>query len=128
MARLTIHNPDNDAHFMRVKPVAATVRVRRGESLLAETRNALRVQETGRDVYDPVLYIPLADVTGPLEPVAGKSTHCPLKGDASHFTLAGDEIAWTYDRPFDRSAMLKDHVAFYAGKVAIEEVGADAQL
>ena len=29
MSRLTIHNPDNDAHFMRVKPVKAAVRVSR---------------------------------------------------------------------------------------------------
>ena len=43
---------------MRVKPVKATIRVSRGDKLLAESRNALRVQETGRDVYDPVLYIP----------------------------------------------------------------------
>lgn len=126
MERKTIHNPDNDAHFMRVKPVAATVRVRHKGALLAETRDALRVQETGRDVYDPVLYIPLSDVSGRIEPVDGKSTHCPLKGDASYFTLGGDEIAWTYDRPFDWSSMLKGHVAFYASKVTIEEEGADA--
>lgn len=69
MSRLTIHNPGNNAHFMRVKPVGATVRVSRGDALLAETKGALRVLETGRDVYDPVLYIPETDVVGPLEPV-----------------------------------------------------------
>lgn len=126
MSRLTIHNPDNDAHFMRVKPVKAKVKVTRGGVPLAETSNALRVIENGRDMYDPVLYIPQADVTGPLKSVEGKSTHCPLKGDASYFTLDGEEIAWTYDRPFEWSEELRGHVAFYAGKVVIEETGADA--
>ena len=128
MTRLTIHNPDNDAHFMRVKPVKATIRVSRGDKLLAESGNALRVQETGRDVYDPVLYIPESDVTGPVEPVSGKSTHCPHKGDASYFTLNGEEIAWTYDRPFEWSEQLRGHIAFYASKVTIEETGTDALL
>lgn len=126
MARLTIHNPDNDAHFMRVKPVAATVRVSRRGAVLAESRDALRVLETGRDVYDPVIYIPVADLAVPLRPVGDKSTHCPLKGDASYFALDGEEIAWTYDRPFERAAMLRDHVAFYPAKVVMEERGEDA--
>lgn len=126
MSRLTIHNPDNEAHFMRIRPVKATVRIRRGGTLLAETANALRVLETGRDVYDPVIYIPEADVTAPLEPVKDKSTHCPLKGDASYFAFGGEEIAWTYDRPFEWSGQLRGHVAFYPGKVTIEEAGEDA--
>ncbi|MFZ2099684.1 MAG: DUF427 domain-containing protein [Oricola sp.] len=128
MTRLTIHNPGNDAHFMRVRPVAATVRVSRGGGLLAETRAALRVLETGRDVYDPVLYVPEADVAAPLDPVPGKSTHCPLKGDCSYFAFHGEEIAWSYDRPFEWSAMLKGHIAFYANKVTIEETGKDAPV
>ena len=67
-------------------------------------------------------------MTGPLEPVSGKSTHCPLKGDASYFTLNGEEIAWTYDRPFEWSEQLRGHIAFYANKVAIEETLTDALL
>lgn len=126
MSRLTIHNPDNDAHFMRVKPVKATVRVSRGGTPLAESWNAKWVLENGRNVYDPVIYIPQNDITATLEPVDGKSTHCPLKGDASYFTLNGEEIAWTYDRPFEWSEELRGHVAFYAGKVTIEETGTDA--
>lgn len=128
MTRLTIHNPDNDAHFMRVKPVRAAVRISRGGTLLAESRGAKWVLENGRDVYDPVIYIPEADVTAQLEPVAGKSTHCPLKGDASYFTLDGEEIAWSYDRPFEWSEELRGHVAFYANKVTVEETGTDALL
>jgi len=126
MTRLTIHNPDNDAHFMRIKPVEATVRIRKGGLTIAETTQALRVLETGRDVYDPALYIPLEDVIAPLEPLQDKSTHCPLKGDASYFSLNGGEIAWTYDRPIKWSEQLSGHVAFWRSKVTIEELGEDA--
>jgi uncharacterized protein (DUF427 family) len=126
MTRLTIHNPDNDAHFMRIKPIKATVRIRKGGKTIAETTQALRVLETGRDIYDPVLYIPFEDVIAPLEPQRDKSTHCPLKGDAAYFTLNGEEIAWTYDRPFESSEQLRGRVAFWPARVTIEEVGDDA--
>jgi uncharacterized protein (DUF427 family) len=126
MTTTTIHNPGNQAHFMHVKSVPQRVRVRRGDQLLADSTGALRVMETGKGPYDPMLYIPRADVSGPLQAVDGKSTHCPLKGDASYFALDGDEIAWTYDRPLDVSTILKDHIAFDPGKVTIEEIGASA--
>ncbi|TCD14500.1 DUF427 domain-containing protein [Oricola cellulosilytica] len=126
MERKTIHNPDNEAHFMRIKPIAGTVRVTRGGRLLAESGDALRVMETGRDVYDPVIYFPRADVSGQLVPVEAKSTHCPLKGDASYFSLEGEEIAWSYDRPLEVARELGGYVAFYSSKVVIAEAGADA--
>lgn len=120
---VTIRNPENDAHFMHVNPVRQRVRVMRGGRVLADTRQALRVMETGRGVYDPVVYIPSGDVNGGLAPLPGKSTHCPLKGDASYFALDGDEVAWTYDRPLEAAELLRDHVAFYADRVTIEEIG-----
>ncbi|MCC0043015.1 MAG: DUF427 domain-containing protein [Brucellaceae bacterium] len=126
MSTTTVHAPGNDAHFMHVKSVPARIRVRKGDQVLAESTNALRIMETGHGPYDPMIYIPQADVGGQLAAVNGKSTHCPLKGDASYFTLDGDEIAWTYDRPLEGAKMLKGHVAFYPNKVTTEEIGADA--
>ncbi|WP_421859114.1 DUF427 domain-containing protein [Oricola sp.] len=126
MERLTIHNPYNDAHFMRIKPVSGAVRVTRGDRVLAQSAKAIRVMETGRDVYDPVIYIPSGDVSDALHAVPGKTTHCPLKGDASYFALDGEEIAWTYGEPFDWAHELAGHVGFYAGKVTIEEKGPGA--
>ena len=84
------------------------------------------MQETGRDVYDPVIYIPETDVPGPLEPVAGKSTHCPLKGDASYWSIASGgatavNAVWAYEKPYDEVAEITGALAFYASKVdAIE--------
>lgn len=126
MIDTTIHNPRNTAHFARIKPVGGRVRILKRGAVLADSVTASRVMENGRDLYDPVLYIPQADVQAALSAVAGKSTHCPLKGDASYFSLDGEEIAWTYDRPLEGSAVLEGLVAFYADKVVIEETGAAA--
>jgi len=126
MATTTIRSPGNEAHFMHVKPVSQRVRVRMGEQILADSTGAIRIMETGKEPYDPVIYVPEGDVEAPLEPVDGKSTHCPLKGDASYFALDGDVIAWTYDRPLEVSQLLKGHVAFYPNKVTVEEIGVEA--
>jgi uncharacterized protein (DUF427 family) len=126
MATTTVHNPDNEAHFMHVKPITQRVKIRRNGQVLAESTSALRIMETGREPYDPMIYIPRADVADALQPVSDKTTHCPLKGDASYFTVDGDEIAWTYDRPLEGSKLIKDYVAFYPNKVTIEEIGTEA--
>ena len=126
MTSTTIHAPGNDAHFMHVKSVPRRVRVRRGDHVFADSTNALRIMETGHGPYDPMIYIPRADVGVSLEAVEGMSTRCPLKGEASYFALDGEEIAWTYDRPLDVSEILKGHIAFYPNKVVVEEIGAEA--
>lgn len=124
MATRTIHNPDEPRHFMRLKPVPGRVRILKGETVLADTNAAMRLTEIGRDVYDPVFYIPQDDVDDGLKPIAGKSTHCPLKGDASYFAGEGGEpLAWTYDRPFDAARALKGLIAFFPEQVTVEETG-----
>ena len=62
LATATIHNPEEPRHFMRIKPAGRRVRVLRGDQVLADSTAALRVIEAGRDLYDPVLYLPRADV------------------------------------------------------------------
>ena len=127
LSRHTIHNPGDPRHYMRIKPVGGRVRIRLGDRVLADSRNALRLLEAGRDVYDPVLYIPMADVRATLAPVE-KRTYCPLKGQASYFDLVSEEneveaseIAWSYRETLDMADEIKDLVAFDAARVTIEE-------
>lgn len=122
----TIHNPDEARHFMRVKPVGRQVRVRLGPLLLAETEAALYVLEVGKDVYDPVIYVPRDAVVVPLEE-SRKQTHCPIKGDARYFHLADEQggpmhqdIAWAYPEPVPQSAALAGAVAFDPAKASFE--------
>jgi len=105
---------------MVVRPIKRTVRVYVGDTLIARTQNAIRVMEMGKSLYDPAIYVPASDLVVTLEPI-DKSTHCPLKGDASYVSLAGEEIAWTYDRPLDVSKQLAGHFAFWPDKVRITE-------
>jgi uncharacterized protein (DUF427 family) len=123
----TIHNPADARHFMRVKPVPRTVRVRRGGEVIAESRAAMRVTEVAKDVLDPVFYLPPGDISAELKPVEGRQTHCPLKGDASYFSLAdGKPIAWSYAAAFDFADVITGLIAFYPDEVAVEEIGPDA--
>ncbi|MEZ5660033.1 MAG: DUF427 domain-containing protein [Burkholderiaceae bacterium] len=125
LVRDGIHNPAEPRHYMRLKPVAGHVRIRRGDELLAESDAAMRLLEVGRDLYDPVIYVPRADVIAPITQIEGKSTHCPLKGDCSYFALGANDvpIAWSYDRPLPFAEALKGLIAFYPDKTTVEEAG-----
>lgn len=125
LSKKTIHNPAEPRHFMRIKPVNGRVRIMSGEHVLADSEDALRLIEAGKDIYDPVIYMPFDDIAVTLHPLPSKTTHCPLKGDASYFALSegGEAIAWTYSGAFDFASELKGHVAFYADRVTIEEKG-----
>ena len=123
MSTETIHNPAEPRHFMRVKSVKGRARIRLGDTVLAESGRALRVLEVGRDVYDPVIYFPPGDVTAELRE-RDKQTHCPLKGDCRYFDAdipGAEEIAWSYRDTLDFAVILKDLIAFDAGRVTIEE-------
>ena len=121
-----IRRPDVPSHFMVLKPVQKRIVVRLPDgTVLAESSNAIRLMEAGKTLYDPVIYMPKDDVSVPLTR-QDKSTHCPLKGDASYFTAEPGgqtlpDIAWSYDEPLDFSQDIEGLIAFYPDKVVIEE-------
>lgn len=125
MSEQTIHNPKEPRHFMRAKPVPRRIRIRRGGVVIAESDDALRITELAKDMLDPVFYLPKSDVTAKLTAVEGKTSHCPLKGDACYFIVddADEAIAWAYEAAFDFAKIINGRVAFYPDQVTIEEVG-----
>jgi uncharacterized protein (DUF427 family) len=112
------------AHPITVSPNKGRVVVTAGGKVVADSANALTLQEAN---YPPAQYIPRADVDFALLERTEHSTYCPFKGDASYYSIrTGDGVAenavWTYEAPHDAVAEIKDHVAFYPSKVdAIEE-------
>lgn len=121
LAEGVVHRPDEPRHMMKVKPVAGRVRLRLGEVLLAETARAVRLLEVGRDFYDPVIYVPRADVVVPLMP-SERTSACPLKGDCSwHSVGETRDLAWSYDAPFDFARAIGGLVAFDPARVGVEE-------
>jgi uncharacterized protein (DUF427 family) len=103
----------------RVEPCERRVRVELGGETIAESDRALRVLETSSP---PTIYVPLEDVRdGALRPAKG-TTECEWKGTASYLdAINGDRVrpraAWLYPEPKPGYERLRDHVAFYAGRV-----------
>jgi uncharacterized protein (DUF427 family) len=109
-------------HPITIEPTGRHVTVRVNGEVIAETDNALTLQES---TYDPVTYIPFADVNRDRLQSTTTETYCPFKGEASYYsvvTSAGDTVddaIWTYTEPYEAVAAIKDHVAFYPDKAEI---------
>ena len=96
-------------------PCERRVRVLVGGELIADSRRALRVLETS---HPPTIYVPPEDVRMELLTPAGGGSLCEWKGRARyHDVLDRERAAWSYPDPVPRYAALKDHVAFYPGRM-----------
>lgn len=111
-----------DAHPITVTPTGKHVIVRVNGEVVAESDNALTLQES---TYPAVQYIPAADVVQTVLRDSDTQTYCPYKGDASYYHLvtgAGDTVEdaiWTYPSPYPAVAQIAGHVAFYRNKADI---------
>lgn len=103
----------------RLDRVPWHIRVELGGETVAETTRALRVCET---FGAPVYYIPPADVRTDLLHQAPGRSFCEWKGVARYWTVrvgdrTAERAAWSYPDPTPAFAPLRDHLAFYAGKM-----------
>ncbi len=104
----------------RVEPDTRPVVVVAGRTAVAESVRALRVLETASP---PTFYIPSADVRMELLRPARGESYCEWKGRAEYWTVRTPEgdvaqaAAWWYPEPLGAYASLRDHVAFYPGRV-----------
>jgi uncharacterized protein (DUF427 family) len=95
----------------------ARVMIEQHGVVIASTRSSVRTLETS---HPPSYYIPPDDILpGVLRRGAG-SSFCEWKGAAIYWdvVLDGEVLAgvgWSYPNPSPSFAMLRDHVAFYAG-------------
>lgn len=108
-------------HPITVEPTGKHVTVRINGELIADTHDALTLQES---TYPAVQYIPLRDVEQAKLKPSDTTTYCPFKGDASYYhvtTAAGtvDDAIWTYRQPYRAVADIAGHVAFYSDKADI---------
>ncbi|MDD9909767.1 MAG: DUF427 domain-containing protein [Ahrensia sp.] len=119
---ITIARPDAPQHFMVLRAVGQPVSIHHQEVTIARSNRAVWLQESGRMLYAPVIYLPKHDLTVDLASKS-KSTHCPLKGDASYFALsqeaAAESLGWAYEDPLPFSKVLEGLIAFYGDKVSI---------
>jgi uncharacterized protein (DUF427 family) len=112
---------ENPAHRVATAPARAHVKVVFGGEVVADTKNAIRLEEGNAP---PVFYVPRGDVKLDHFTKTQSHTYCPFKGEASYFTLSGggktaENAVWSYETPYDEVAVIKDHVAFYPNRVEI---------
>ncbi|PCJ93335.1 MAG: hypothetical protein COA52_06780 [Hyphomicrobiales bacterium] len=114
-----IRSPANPNHFMVVQNVEKRVRMYVGDLLVADTTKALRVIEMSHHAYEPRFYIPGEDILADLTKT-DTATHCPLKGDASYFSIDGVEMGWRYT-PLEFAHILEGHYSFWGLQIRIVE-------
>jgi len=118
---MKIPGPD---HPITVTPAAKRWRVRYAGHVIADTDDALVLQES---TYPQVIYFPRDDVAMEYLARTDHSTHCPYKGDASYYSIQMDgqlaeNAVWTYETPFPAMAEIEGRLAFYPNKAEIYEV------
>jgi uncharacterized protein (DUF427 family) len=106
-------------HPISIDANPSRVVVRVGGKVIADTQNALTLREAS---YPGVQYIPRRDVDMAALKRSEHTTYCPYKGDASYYSIpaGGDRslnAVWTYERPFESVAQIKEYVAFYPDRV-----------
>jgi uncharacterized protein (DUF427 family) len=103
-----------------VEPCARRVRLELGGELIADSTSALRVLETS---HPPTIYLPPGDVRRDLLSASdARSTWCEFKGAARYFDVSVGErhvhaLAWSFPEPTPGYEALRDHLAFYPGRV-----------
>ena len=111
----------------RLEKSTSHLRVLHCGIVLAETSSAFRVLETS---HPPVYYIAQSDIAMEwLRPASRPASYCEFKGSAKYWTIAigregsaekaclSEDAAWSYSNPTPAYAALRNHLAFYAGKV-----------
>lgn len=110
---------------MTIHSAEGTWVVRAGGAILGETKNALELNEDG---LPSVIYFPRGDVAMAFLDKSDKLTHCPLKGDATHYSIVTKSTtltnaAWSYEAPVEGADRLKDYLAFYKSDLlAVERI------
>jgi uncharacterized protein (DUF427 family) len=111
-------------HPITIERKQRRVTVMLGGKIIADTERALTLQEAN---YPAVQYIPRDDVNMADLAPSDHGTHCPYKGDASYFDGAAgnrqmENVAWSYEAPYDAVAAISGYIAFYPDRVdGIEE-------
>ena len=103
-------------HRLTTKPAGVRVQVMFNGEVIADSRDAIRLDEDG---YSPVCYVPREDVKMDRLVRSRHRTYCPFKGTASYYSLKGgpENALWTYEEPYDEMRGIKDLLAFFSNKV-----------
>jgi uncharacterized protein (DUF427 family) len=107
---------------------AAVYSIKRREEpeVARATLNGIVIAESDHtEVIEGNHYFPPDSVNSDYLRESQRHTHCRWKGQARDYGLMVDghlieDAAWFYPNPKDVAANIKDHVAFYPGKVEVQ--------
>jgi len=116
--------PSPDASRMTIKQARRRWRALFAGHVIADTADALILEEPG---HRPVVYFPREAVAMEYMSRTARTSHCPLKGDASYYTLLMDgnfaeNAVWSYEDPVPGAELIECRLAFYADAVEVYEV------
>ena len=111
-------------HPITISPAEGKVRVTVAGRIVAESAQALRLEEKG---YPPVYYLPRNDANMSLLVRTTHYSYCPYKGDCTYYSIPiggskSEYAVWTYEKPYEAVADIKEHLAFYPSRVDAIEV------
>lgn len=114
---------DYPGHRLTVRPARKHVQVKFNGEVIADTRDAVALEEAmqGSTVAPVVYYLARKDVKMDRLERTSHHTYCPFKGEASYYSIKNGpaNAAWSYERPYDEMFALKELLAFYPDKVSI---------
>jgi uncharacterized protein (DUF427 family) len=115
-------HPRDPYHRIDVYPSASTVRVLLDGEVLAESRRAQVLFESG---LPPRYYLPAEDVRVDLLVPSSKKTRCAYKGAASYWHAQvgdrlEDDLVWTYRQPQHDAEPVRDLLCFFQERVDLE--------
>src|SRR5215475_2943858 len=110
--RVPIHG--DPGHWVHVSDSPRHVRVMFGGETIANSKQVKLVREA--EIL-PAYYFPKEDVRTDLLVPSQQKTQCPVKGEASYWSVhvgkqSGENAVWSYTSPLPEVASLKDHFAF----------------
>ena len=118
---IKIPGPD---HPITISPAKSRVRVTVAGKIVAESTRALLLEEKG---YPPVYYLPRDDADMSVFVPTSHYTYCPYKGDCTYYSIPiggtkSEYAVWTYEKPYEAVASIREHLAFYPSRVDAIEV------
>ena len=121
-----VADPATD-YSIEIRPSRHRVRVEFNGAWVANSVRALEVRETR---LAPAYYFPPEDVRMDLLEHTAYQTHCPFKGNATHWTVSvGDEVSenavWCYEDSDADGASLRGMLSFYPDRVSAIYEGDD---
>jgi uncharacterized protein (DUF427 family) len=111
-------------HPIAISPAEKRVRVTVAGKIVAESNRALRLEENG---YPAVYYLPRNDADMSLLVRTEHFTYCPYKGDCTYYSIPiggtkAENAVWSYEKPHQVVADIKEYLAFYPSRVDAIEV------